>query len=77
MQDNNDNDITLSDVLDYLKNNMVTKAEFAEALTKSEFAEAMAGITQRLDGINNRIDPLANDVSVLKNKVVDLEGSRP
>ena len=68
MQDNNDKDITLSDVLDYLKNNMVTKAEFAEAV---------AGMKQRLVGINNRIDPLANDVSVLKNKVVDLEGSRP
>ncbi len=77
MQDNNDKNITLSDLLDYLKNNMVTKAEFAEALTKSEFAEAMAGMKQRLVGINNRIDPLANDVSILKNKVVELEGSRP
>lgn len=63
-EENNKKEVTPSEILDYLKDNMVTKEEF------TEFKQNVEG---RLDRVEGRLDNIENRLIFLEKEIADIK----
>lgn len=70
-EQNNKSEVTPSEILDYLKDNMVTKEEFTEF--KKDVDGRFDQVEGRLDGVEGRLDRVEGRLESIENHLIFLE----
>lgn len=70
-EQNSKKEVTPSEILDYLKDNMVTKEEFTEF--RKEVDEHFDRVDGRLDRVEGRLDNIENRLIFLEKEIADIK----
>ncbi|MEK9183143.1 MAG: hypothetical protein AAB849_01390 [Patescibacteria group bacterium] len=71
MSEQKNNEVTTSEILDFLKDNMVIKEEFTKF--EKEVGERFDRVDVRLDKVENRLDGVEGRLDSIENRLIFLE----